>query len=137
MLKQLRKDFLVEGNSRRDNIRVYGIDETADECTNTIIVKLAHDMGVEISEQELSHRLGRKTGKPRHIIAKFVRRDTKTKMMRSKKDLRGLSGYRNVFLNDDLTTLQSRLVQPSSLCNLTGRWDGTRCCCCWSWELLQ
>ena len=25
--------------SRKDNIRVYGIDETADECTNTIIVK--------------------------------------------------------------------------------------------------
>ena len=24
---------------RKDNIRVYGIDETADECTNTIIVK--------------------------------------------------------------------------------------------------
>ena len=98
-LKQLRKDFLADGDSRRDNIRVYGIEETADECTNTIIVKLAHDMGVEISEQELSvsHRLGRKTGKPRHIIAKFVRRDTKTKMIRSKKELRGLSGYRNVF----------------------------------------
>ena len=39
-----------------------------------------------------------------------MRRDTKTKMMRSKKELRGLSGYRNVFLNDDLTTLRSRLV---------------------------
>ena len=97
--------------SRRENIRVYGIDETADECTNTIIVKLAYDMGVAISEQELSHRLGRKTGnKPRPIIAKFVRRDSKTKMMQSKKELRGLTGYRNVFLNDDLTTLRSRLV---------------------------
>ena len=112
MLQQLRKDFLAEGDSRRDNIRVYGIEETADECTNTIIVKLAHNMGVEISEQELSvsHRLGRKMGKPRPIIAKFVRRDTKTKMMRSKKELRGFNGYRNVFLNDDLTTLRSRLV---------------------------
>ena len=98
--------------SRRDNIRVYGVEEKADECTNTIIVKLAHDMGVEIEEQELSvsHRLGRKTGKPRPIIAKFVRRDTKTKMMREKKELRGLSGYRHVFLNDDLTTLRSLLV---------------------------
>ena len=55
-------------------------------------------------------RLGWKTGKPRPIIAKLVRRDTKTKMMRSKKELRALSGYRNVFLNDDLTTLRSRLV---------------------------
>ena len=98
--------------SRRDNIRVYGIEEKPDECTNTIIVKLAHDMGVEIEEQELSvsHRLGRKTGKPRPIIAKFVRRDTKSKMMRAKKELRGVSGYRQVFLNDDLTTLRSRLV---------------------------
>ena len=76
--------------SRRDNIRVYGVDEKEGECTNTIIVKLAHDMGVVIEEQELSvsHRLGRKTGKPRPIIAKFVRRDTKTKMMRAKKELR-------------------------------------------------
>ena len=31
-------------------------------------------------------------------------------MMRAKKELRGLSGYRHVFLNDDLTTLRSRLV---------------------------
>ena len=55
MLNQLRKDFLAEGESRRNNmILVYGIDERADECTNTIIVKLAHDMDVEISEQELS-----------------------------------------------------------------------------------
>ena len=69
-VKQLRKDFLAEGDSRSDNIQVYGIDETADECTNTIIVKLAHDRSVEISEQELcvSHRLGRKTGKPRVVM---------------------------------------------------------------------
>ena len=39
-----------------------------------------------------------------------MRRDTKTKMMRAKKELRGVSGYRQVFLNDDLTTLRSRLV---------------------------
>ena len=31
--------------SRRDNIWVYGIEETADECMNTIIVKVAHDLG--------------------------------------------------------------------------------------------
>ena len=31
MLKQQRKDFLAERDSRRDNIRVYGIEETADD----------------------------------------------------------------------------------------------------------
>ena len=55
--------------------------------------------------------MGRKTtGKPRPIIAKFVRRDTKTRMMRAKKELRGLNGCRNGCINDDLTSLRSRLV---------------------------
>ena len=88
--------------------RVYGIEDMAEESTNLIMVKLASDMGVPITEQDLSvrHRMGRKsTGKPRPIIAKFVRRDTKTRMMRAKKELRGLSGNRNVYINDDLTSL--------------------------------
>ena len=98
---------------RRDNVRVNGIEETAEESTNSIMVKLASDMGVPITEQDISvsHRMGRNTtGKPRPIIAKFVRRDTKTRMMRAKKELRGLSGCRNVYINDDLTSLRSRLV---------------------------
>ena len=101
--------------SRRDNIRVYGIAEATDENenTNSVIVKVAKDMGVDISEHDLSvnHRLGRKAGtKPRPIIAKFVRRDTKTAIMRRKKNMRGQSGYISVFVNDDLTTLRSKLV---------------------------
>ena len=42
--------------SRRENIRVFGITETADEKTNDIIVKVAGDMGVDITERESSHR---------------------------------------------------------------------------------
>ena len=52
-------------------------------------------LGVAITEQELSvsHRLGRKAGNnPRPIIAKFViLRDTKTRLVRSRKNLEGLS----------------------------------------------
>ena len=103
--------------SRRHNVRVYGIAEATDEIenknTNSVIVKVAKDMGVDISEHDLSvnHRLGRKAGtKPRPIIPKFVHRDTKTAIMRCKKNTRGLSGYRSVFVNDDLTTLRSKLV---------------------------
>ena len=99
--------------SRQDNVRVYGIEDTAEESTNSIVVKLASDMGVPITEQDLSviHRLECKmTGKPRSIIAKFVRRDTKTRMIRAKKELRGLIARRNVYINDDLTSLRSRLA---------------------------
>ena len=86
--------------SRRENIRVFGIADTADEKTNDIIVKVAGDMGVDITERDISvsHRIGQKTGtKPRPIIAKFVRRDTKTAIMRNKRNLKGLDGYK-VFL---------------------------------------
>ena len=103
--------------SGRDNIRLYGnaeaTHEIENENTNNVIVKMAKDTGVDISEHDLSvnHRLGRKAGtKPRPIIAKFVRRDTDTTTMRCKKNLRGLSGYRSVFVKDDLTTLRSKLV---------------------------
>ena len=99
--------------SRRENFRVFGIAETADEKTNDIIVKVAGDMGVDITERDISvsHRIGKKMGtKPRPIIAKFVRLDTKTAMMRNKRNLKGLDGYKSVFVNDDLTTMRSKLV---------------------------
>ena len=86
--------------SRRANVRVFGIAETADEKTNDIIVKVAGDMGVDITERDISvsHRIGKNMGtKPRPIIAKFVRRDTKTAIMRNKRNLKGLDGYKSVF----------------------------------------
>ena len=103
----------LEQYSRRENIRVFGVAETADELTNDVIVKVAADMGVVITERDISvsHRIGKKTGtKPRPIIAKFVRRDTKTAIMRSKRNLKGLDAYKSVFVNDDLTTMRSKLL---------------------------
>ena len=106
----------LEQYSRRENIRVFGVAETADELTNDItgcIVKVAADMGVAITERDISvsHRIGKKTGtKRRPIIAKFVRRDTKTAIMRNKRNLKGLDSYKSVFVNDDLTTMRSKLV---------------------------
>ena len=90
----------LEQYSRRENIRVFGVAETADESTNDVIVQVAADMGVDITERDISvsHRIGKKTGtKPRAIIAKFVRCDTKTAIIRNKSNLKGLDGYKSVF----------------------------------------
>ena len=78
-----------EQYSRKDSVRIYGIPEAEDEReTNDIVVKLAKDIGVNITTADLSvsHRLGRRGrwGKPRTIIAKFVRRQCKTDVMRNK-----------------------------------------------------
>ena len=107
-----------EQYSRKDSVRIYGIPEPANddtrEDTNDIVVKLAKDIGVIITNADLSvsHRLGRRGrgGKPRTIIAKFVRRQCKTDVMRNKKRLRDSQNYENVYINDDLTTLRNKLV---------------------------
>ena len=104
-----------EQYSRKDSVRIYGIPEAEDEReTNDIVVKLAKDIGVNITTADLSvsHRLGRRGrgGKPRTIIAKFVRRQCKTDVMRNKKRLRDCQNYENVYINDDLTTLRNKLV---------------------------
>ena len=104
-----------EQYSRKDSVRIYSIPEAEDEReTNDIVVKLAKDIGVNITTADLSvnHRLGRRGrgGKPRTIIAKFVRRQCKTDVMRNKKRLRDCQNYENVYINDDLTTLRNKLV---------------------------
>ena len=107
-----------EQYSRKDSVRIYGIQEPEKdhtrENTNDILAKLANDIGVNMTTADLSvsHRLGRRAqrGRPRTIIAKFVRRQCKMDVMRNKKRLRDFEIYENVFINDDLTTPRNRLV---------------------------
>ena len=85
----------LEQYSRRDSVRVCGIAETDNENTNDIVVRVAKDMGVVISPNDISvsHRVGgprrgRTSDKPRPILAKFVRREFKSQIMYRKKNLR-------------------------------------------------
>ena len=52
----------------------------------------------------VSHRLPGRSGSTRPIIVKFVRRNTKTAMMKSKRKLRD-ANRKGVYINDDLTPL--------------------------------
>ena len=100
--------------SRRENVRLHGIPETADENTNDVVITLASDMGVHIDEHDIciSHRLQKsRSMQERPIIVRFVRRDTKIDMMRKKKTLRTIDRYRNTFVNDDLTPLRSNMLR--------------------------
>ena len=100
--------------SRRENVRLHGIPETADENTNDVVIALASDMGVHIDEHDIciSHRLQKsRSMQERPIIVRFVRRDTKIDMMRKKKTLRTIDQYRNTFVNDDLTPLRSKMLR--------------------------
>ena len=88
--------------SRRESVRISGISETEGENTNDILEKLAADIGVSLTQDDISvsHRLPRRPGTAKPIIVKFVRRDTKTTLMKSKRRLRDID-RKGVYLNDE------------------------------------
>ena len=113
----------LEQYSRRENVprvRIYGLAETQGESTNTVFIDMARDICVTITPADISvsHRLGRPgrggstaDSRPRPLIVKLVRRDTKFELMRNKKKMRAMEKYRHVYVNDDLTTPRSKLVK--------------------------
>jgi len=109
----------LEQYSRRDSLRIIGMEESNGERTNDIVISLARDMGVDIHPNDIStsHRLphGRRNQnttdrpRPRAIIVKFVRRDTKGLIMRNKRKLK--DSRRNVYVVDDLTPLRNKILR--------------------------
>ena len=96
-IQQMRKKIQhfkiddLEQYTRKDNVRVHGLPEIENEDTIEEVVKLGRKAGIEITKNDVStaHRLpgNCSNGKPSTVIVKFVRRDTKTALMRKKKNL--------------------------------------------------
>ena len=60
-------------SSRRKNVRLHGVPETADENTDDVVIGIAHDMGLDISRNDISvsHRLPKsRTMSKRPIIVR-------------------------------------------------------------------
>ena len=73
---------------RRENIRKFGVRETAEEDPYEKVVEVAGKIGVTIKRVDISvcHRLASRSGL-RPIIVKFVRRETKFQIMKHKKNI--------------------------------------------------
>ena len=98
----------IEQYTRRDNVIISGMAEAHGENTNQMVVKLAKEVGMDLEERDISvsHRLGEKrTARPTPIIAKFVRRDVKVQLLQRKKQLRGKTGYKSVYIDEQLSPL--------------------------------
>lgn len=107
----------IEQYSRRDNIRITGITEVEGEDLFAKITEITKDIGVVVDPRlDIStvHRVGRRNATGTHsrpIICKFVRRRTKDEVMRSRKKLKDIGKYKGlVYINEDLTTLRSKLL---------------------------
>ena len=106
----------LEQYGRRNNLRIYGIQEnntedaetTADVVVQTLNNKI-ENLNLAKQQIDISHRMGKQTnanGKHRQIIVKFVSRMTREKIMSRKKQLKGT----NIFIGEDLTRLNNRVL---------------------------
>lgn len=113
MRKQLKQQTYqldrMEQYTRRENIRIKGMNYTDNENTNEIVMKLASDIGVQLSNEDIStsHRLGvsRDNAKPSPIIVRFSRRDKKVELLRKKRNIQ-----RGIYIEEDLTKLRRNLA---------------------------
>ena len=108
----------LEQYGRRENVRVYGVPETAGEDTTEKVVALARRIDVNVSTADISvsHRLpsSKRRGpsqpeRHRPIIVKFVRREQKVQLLRNKRRLREQDQLRGIYIEEDLTAQRAKL----------------------------
>ena len=108
-----------EQYSRREILRVTGVPYKQGENTSQIAIAIAHDLGVHITEEDISvsHRSGKKGGRdPRPILCKFVRRDVKNKILGNKKLARHIrtdpdGNPVRIFVDEDLTRIRASVTK--------------------------
>ena len=101
----------------RETIRVTGVPFKQGENTNELICRIAFSLGVHISNEDISvsHRTGRRyPGRPRAIICKFTRRDTKYAILRNKKLAKNITQDDDgnpvkIFVDEKLTPMRANV----------------------------
>lgn len=104
----------LEQYSRRENVRISGIAEEANETDGILeakVIELAGDMGVELKSEDISvaHRMGKPKEGGRPVIVRFCQRKKKDEIMRNKKKLKNRE--RKVYVNEDLTSLRAKMMK--------------------------
>lgn len=104
----------LKQNTRKENVKIFGLTEDQGEDLVTKVVSLARDINVELKPEDISicHRLHGNGKQPRPVILRFLRREMKTKLMQGKKKkLRKNSNLRNIYITDDLTQIRNKIVR--------------------------
>lgn len=126
---ELRYQIDITGQqNRKDNLKIVGVPYTDGEDTTKVVKDLAEHIGVEVTDGDLStaHRIHIKedkedntqttaSGKPKRIpsvIAKWVRRDIKTKVFEHRRQITAKPGCKwpEAAIYEDVTPLRSRIL---------------------------
>ena len=127
------KNDSLEQYSRRENVRIHGLEETAEREVNLEkrVLGLLQKAGTQLTEKDIAacHRTGKPRNGSRPVLVRFVSRKSKVTIMKSKRNLKDKNP--RVFINDDLTSLRSRLLgYIKSIDNVEKAWtiDGRIYC---------
>lgn len=103
----------LEQYTRRNNLRIYGIDEERGENTDKLIIESVNKiLGpiMSIDDVERSHRIGKFQGnKPRPIIVKFLSYRKRKQIYDLKSKFKGTP----CVINEDLTTYRYKVLQAA------------------------
>jgi hypothetical protein len=113
--KQEKVIDILEQNSKNDDIIIHGINEKEYENADELVIQVASELGVKIDKTDISmcQRVGRlNTSKPRPrpLVAKFVRHNTKVQIMKNKTKLKGNHIYNRFFINEHLSSLRFKML---------------------------
>lgn len=108
-----RKIELLEQHSRKDNLRIYGLNENRSECTDEEVVKMCREkLKVELLPSDIcvAHRLKAKEDGIRPIIVRFTNRKAKKKVFANKSKLRGSK----IIIREDLTPRKLSILREAN-----------------------
>ena len=104
----------LEQYSRRNCLRVFGVEETKEENPEEIIMNLAKgQLGITTitpDDIERTHRVGRPTeGRPRAIIVQFMGYKMRNKFIQNRRKLKGTK----IVVKEDLTYRNQQLLKTT------------------------
>lgn len=103
----------LEQRGRLENLRIFGIKESVNEDTNTLVIEVAKKVNVTLDPSCISrsHRVGPKSeGKIRAIIVKFVSSADRQRLFLAKKKLKGT----HITIREDLTKVRQDILKSAT-----------------------
>ncbi len=114
---------------RRNTLVITGLKEQKGENTDDIIKNFAAsklDTVVKDSDIDRTHRLGKPSGKPRPIIAKFTSYNIRLKIMKARKKLKG----QGIGIHEHLTPFTRHLLAKAKDLTQKAAWIRNA----WTWD---
>ena len=99
--------------SRRESIRINGICDGVGDSEDDIvdfITEVGNKIDVPLKRDDISvaHHVGKSQHGSRPVLAKFISRNTRDKLVKNRKKLKDLTEH-TIYINDDLTPLRAKL----------------------------